>query len=303
MHDHPKHLKHVRGVQDAYSNAPQALEKDGVAGTSSAKGKGKSGGGNLSSDDDETQVNSDLLDSWMKRLQILTVVVRQRWCLFDRVHLYDPIKTAFLASMDGELFSLTTLNTQIGVPISTTARELVYSCLAGALIFHICATILGYTASFALLRHRIVDASGEEGTKRFPRRVVLEAVVPIQWLVTCLQGPEGLRFPAVSRFSSPPPSLSLVTRCYNTTLWLAAAGFTLALTGILAFIWAGLLMPVCIFTTICLGVGISAGVWAIAIFHVCPHTARSASMSSGPGSRVIYFKTRSRIRLVLAVAS
>jgi len=247
MHDHPKHLKHVRGVQDAYSNAPQALEKDGVAGTSSAKGKGKSGGGNLSSDDDETQVNSDLLDSWMKRLQILTVV------------------TAFLASMDGQLFSLTTLNTQIGVPISTTARELVYSCLAGALIFHICATILGYTASFALLRHRIVDASGEEGTKRFPRRVILEAVVPIQWLVTCLQGPEGLRFPAVSRFSSPPPSLSLVTRCYNTTLWLAAAGFTLALTGILAFIWAGLLMPVCIFTTICLGVGISAGVWAIAM--------------------------------------
>lgn len=42
--------------------------------------------------------------------------------------------------MDGQLFSLTALNTQIGISMGATARELVYACLAGALIFHICAS-------------------------------------------------------------------------------------------------------------------------------------------------------------------
>lgn len=49
-------------------------------------------------------------------------------------------QTAFLASMDGQMFSLTALNTQIGLPLSDTSRQIIYSCLAGALIFHICAS-------------------------------------------------------------------------------------------------------------------------------------------------------------------
>ncbi|KAG6382039.1 hypothetical protein JVT61DRAFT_673 [Boletus reticuloceps] len=202
----------------------------------------------------------------MQRLQVLTIV------------------TTFLASMDGELFALTALNTQIGHSVSTTARELVYACLAGALIFHICASILGYVASFALIRYRIVEVSGEDDTKvtkvgeillfglgtaqprRLSQRIVLEAVRPLHWLLGLLQRPARFRFLSVrsSQVSSPPP-LSLLTRCYYTTLCLTAAGFVLALTGILAYIWAGLRMSVGIFSTACLGVGISAGLWAIAM--------------------------------------
>ena len=153
----------------------------------------------------------------------------------------------------------------------------------------VCIAILAYVASFALIRYRIIDVSeseegkSEEGIKvgsilsprlgatqpeqRPSRRIILEAVHPLQWLITCLQGPDGLRFLAVTPSSRPPPPppFSLVTRCYYTTLCLTAVGFTLALTGILAYVWAGLVMPVGIFATICLGVGISAGVWAIAI--------------------------------------
>lgn len=39
--------------------------------------QGKSGEGNLNSgNDDDTQADTDLLNTWMQRLQILTVVVR-----------------------------------------------------------------------------------------------------------------------------------------------------------------------------------------------------------------------------------
>lgn len=80
MHENPKHAE---GVQEAYST-PRMLcelgfeqyscsplvvhENDRVGGT---------GAGNPSSGDDvdEAQANSDLLTTWMQRLQVLTVVV------------------------------------------------------------------------------------------------------------------------------------------------------------------------------------------------------------------------------------
>jgi len=241
-HDHPKH---ERGVEEAQHNTPVVLENDGIPGTS--REKGKSVTGNLpasSAGDDDDKVESDLLAAWAQRLQVLTIL------------------TAFLTTIDGELFSLTALNTEIGVSISTTARELVYSCLAGALTFHICATILGYAASFALIRYRIVV----DDTKYPSRRFIREPVRPLDWLVTLLQPPERLQFLSARRrsFLSPPP-LSLLTRCYYTTLGLTSLGFILALTGIVAYMWAGLPMPVGIFSTVCLGISASAGVWAIAV--------------------------------------
>jgi hypothetical protein len=277
-HDHPKH---ERGVEEAQHNTPVVLENDGIPGTS--REKGKSVTGNLpasSAGDDDDKVESDLLAAWAQRLQVLTILVRRRWCLFDRIYLYNTtfIKTAFLTTIDGELFSLTALNTEIGVSISTTARELVYSCLAGALTFHICATILGYAASFALIRYRIVvddtkvryilsSGPGAAQLAQYPsRRFIREPVRPLDWLVTLLQPPERLQFLSARRrsFLSPPP-LSLLTRCYYTTLGLTSLGFILALTGIVAYMWAGLPMPVGIFSTVCLGISASAGVWAIAV--------------------------------------
>jgi len=232
------HTKDKRGAQVQY-NTPQVLENDGIAGTSDDKGKSVTGNmpSSSSGDDDKTDANSDLLVAWMQRLQFLTIL------------------TAFLASMDGELFSLSALNTQIGVTMSTAAREVVYACLAGALTFHICATILGYVASFVLIRYRII----EDDTKL--RRVVCEPVRPLDWLVTFLQRPERL-FLSVSRRRSLPP-LSLLTRCYYTTLFFTATGFVLAVTGILVYMWAGLSMSVGIFATVCLGVSTGAGLWAI----------------------------------------
>ena len=137
---------HANSLVSSHPRLPPPLEvpaNDGIAGTSNDKGKSVTGNlpSSSSGDDDQKNANSDLLEAWMQRLQVLTILVRRRWCLFDRIYLYNiTFKTAFLASMDGSLFSLTALNTQIEVSISTTAREVVYACLAGALTFHICAS-------------------------------------------------------------------------------------------------------------------------------------------------------------------
>ncbi|KAF9222484.1 hypothetical protein BS17DRAFT_809515 [Gyrodon lividus] len=223
MHDSPKN---VRDVEQAglERDLPLEHDNDGAGGTNDCKGK-QSVGGNLppasSGDNGDTASNSELLSDWQQRLQYLTLV------------------TTFLASMDGGLFSLTVLPTNISQPASTASREVIYSCLAGALIFHICATILGYIASFALIRYRIVDVSSEEDVKlggvpssppslsttqlaqRVPRKIVLEPIHPAHCIVTFLQRPVSERFRLVSSPQSvsprssppPPPPLSLLTRC------------------------------------------------------------------------------------------
>ncbi|KAG8220426.1 hypothetical protein J3R82DRAFT_3118 [Butyriboletus roseoflavus] len=270
MYDQPDH---IRGVQEAYSQyntprtpcgpcgteqplcscSPSIVQENNVGGPSNSRGK--SGAGNLqapSSGDDDAQVNSDLLAAWTQRLQVLTVVVRSY--LFEH----------------GQLFTLSGLNTQIGIPTGTVSRELVYSCLSGALILHVCACILGYVASFALIRYRIIEddrkvegiqIDAAQPAQRPSRRIVLEPMRPLRSFVTCL---EVLGFLSTSQ-SSPPPPLSLLTHCFYTTLGLTTIGTILALTGILAYVWAGLPAPVGIFSTVCLGVGLGAGVWALAM--------------------------------------
>ena len=137
--------------------------------------------------------------------------------------------------------------------------------------FNPSVAILGYVASFVLIRYRIIEddtkvgyiLSSDPGAAQAAQsqRVVCEPVRPLDWLVTFLQRPERL-FLLVSRRRSLPP-LFLLTRCYYTTLFFTAAGFILALTGILVYMWAGLSMPVGIFSTVCLGIATSAGLWAI----------------------------------------
>ena len=113
---------------------------------------------------------------------------------------------------------------------------------------------------------RLLYLAAAQPLQRPSRRVVLEPI-----LLSSVFGvfPRGLRSfqflsgSEPSRALSPP--LALLTNCYFTILSLAAAGFVLALTGILTFVWAGLPAPVGIFSTVCLGVAISAVLWAIAL--------------------------------------
>lgn len=174
-----------------------------------------------------------------------------------------------------------TLSTSIG------SEELVYACFAGALVFHVCsgecrdvqenarhlrlAAILGYVASFALVRYEIVEAEPPSVTERElgkladacesiqGKQLLLRAIPPLYAVQSLLQIPSRLRLQ--SRTSTPP--LDLLTRCYFTTLALSGAGFILALLGIATYAWFGLQRVVGIFTMACLGVSLLSCVWAV----------------------------------------
>ncbi|KAJ8591067.1 hypothetical protein M405DRAFT_129079 [Rhizopogon salebrosus TDB-379] len=188
----------------------------------------------------------------MHRLQMLTLV------------------TTFLASIDGELFSLTNVSSQVTVNASLGSQEFVYACFSGALIFHVCAAIIGYTASFALIRYELVGAevsSGAESNVQGGPSEARQGVSPLlltpspfDAVQTLLRTPDA-RLEAHSRTFSPP--LALLARCYYTTLVLSGVGFIAALLGIITYAWKGLEQTVGIFTTACLGVSAVAGVWAM----------------------------------------
>lgn len=184
--------------------------------------------------------NSALVAVWMQRLQMLTLI------------------TTFLTSIDGQLFVLTSTPLRTTLDESMDSQEFVYACFTGALVFHVCAAILGYVASFALIRYQIGDVTPSD-TKNTETQRMLITIAPFDAVDTLLQVPLGLQ--VRSRTSTPP--LDLLTRCYFTTLALGSVGFILALLGITSYAWVMLQQVVGIFTTVCLGVSIAASVWAV----------------------------------------
>ncbi|KAG2109367.1 uncharacterized protein F5147DRAFT_156054 [Suillus discolor] len=200
-----------------------------------------------------TEDDSTIVAAWMQRIQTLTLI------------------TTFLASIDGELFTLTSVSSQVTVNASLDSQELVYACLTGALVFHVCASILGYIASFLLVRYQTVDTipptdilgklpdTGSPHENVNGKQLLLKAIPPLYIVQSLLQIPSGVRFQ--SRTSTPP--LDLLTRCYFTILVLSGAGFILALLGIATYAWFGLKRVVGIFTIACMGVSLLSGVWAM----------------------------------------
>ncbi|EGN91876.1 hypothetical protein SERLA73DRAFT_164321 [Serpula lacrymans var. lacrymans S7.3] len=226
-----------------------------------------------------TTTDSDFVSAWTDRLQVLTVL------------------TTFLASMDASLFSLTALGT---IPVGEREKDLVYGALAGALIFHVCASILGFTASFVLIRYRIVDAkltllthddaskqgaTGGPSTPSSPQSpsgknlawsdrpivcsdkqhlLIIEPIRPFRRSKSTVSDKEkNADAPSSTPTKTEAPPTDLLSRCYFTCLSLTAAGFVLALLGIMSYAWTALEQAVGIFTTACLGVAVGAGIWAI----------------------------------------
>ncbi|KAG1794106.1 uncharacterized protein HD556DRAFT_439226 [Suillus plorans] len=201
--------------------------------------------------------DSAIVAAWMQRIQTLTLI------------------TTFLAGIDGELFTLTSVSSQVTVNASLDSQELVYACFTGALVFHVCASILGYIASFLLVRYKTIDAIPPSDMKidalgKLPdtssphesingKQLLLKAIPPLYIVQSLLQIPSGVRFQ--SRTSTAP--LDLLTRCYFMILALSGAGFILALLGIATYAWFGLKRVVGIFTIACIGVSLLSGVWAM----------------------------------------
>lgn len=212
--------------------------------------------------EEDANTNSELLSAWMLRLQTLTVV------------------TTFLVSMDSQMFSLTAAESSLSRNTSQTTQQVVHTCLSGALVFHLCAAITAYIASFALIRYRIVDASPEDvhpgidsrktsplgawnlSAQPSPKKIVLESIRPREGALVVFRALRPNQNMGIGSRSSPPP-LSLLKHCYYTTLCQTAMGFILALTGFLSYSWAGFSVQVGGFSTVCLGIGLGTGLWAI----------------------------------------
>ncbi|KAG2074798.1 hypothetical protein BDR04DRAFT_1092347 [Suillus decipiens] len=200
--------------------------------------------------DTTTAEHSALVSAWMQRLQTLTVI------------------TAFLTSIDGQLFTLTSRTSEVTLNASDRSEELVYACLAGALIFHVCSSILGYAASFLVIRYEVIDAESPSIVKTdaqgkrsnthihhlesiHGKQLLFKAFPPLYAVQSLFPTHSGVRL-----HSRTTPPLDLLTRCYYTVLALSGAGFILALIGIATYAWFGLQQVVGIFTIACLGVSL-----------------------------------------------
>ncbi|RPD57687.1 hypothetical protein L226DRAFT_547155 [Lentinus tigrinus ALCF2SS1-7] len=90
--------------------------------------------------------------------QALLAVV-QVW--LDRLQ-QQAVVTTFFVSIDSLLFSLTS-TTRSNDLSSWSKRDMVINAsLGGAIIFHVCASIVAYVASFVLIRYRLNDAEKKE---------------------------------------------------------------------------------------------------------------------------------------------
>ncbi|KAI0645192.1 hypothetical protein C8Q79DRAFT_757249 [Trametes meyenii] len=81
---------------------------------------------------------------WLDRLQSMAVI------------------TTFFVSIDSILFSLTAGTRNIDLHAWTARDKVVNASLGGAIIFHVCASIVAYIGSFILIRFRLTNAEKEE---------------------------------------------------------------------------------------------------------------------------------------------
>ncbi|KAI0340760.1 hypothetical protein BDW22DRAFT_347442 [Trametopsis cervina] len=117
-------------------------------------------------------------DDDAKRKAVMNVV--QVW--LDRLQLISTI-TTFFAGIDGTILSFAlNLTHATSIPQnqwSTTLNVMVAS-MVGSLIFHICAAITSFTASFILIRYRLIDMRDQlhTGGKSRPSNATDRTIAP-----------------------------------------------------------------------------------------------------------------------------
>ncbi|KAJ7668673.1 hypothetical protein DFH06DRAFT_1182248 [Mycena polygramma] len=162
-------------------------------------------------DEDEKakrQASKDLTQSWMDRLQLISVI------------------TTFFASTEAGMLQVTGPG-----PSEDASSQVANSAFMGALVLHIWAAIISFMAAFFLVRYNLKEAKEEQ------REVNPGAASPTSPLSS--RTPVWSTNPhleQVGPFSKKPPT-HLLSRCHNLCILLTFVGFFLALLGIVAFAW------------------------------------------------------------------
>ncbi|KAJ7099555.1 hypothetical protein B0H15DRAFT_552293 [Mycena belliarum] len=193
------------------------------------------------------QAAKDLTQSWMDRLQLISVI------------------TTFFASTEAGMLQVTTLNG--GDTHTSGSSQLVNSAFLAALVLHIWAAILSFMGAFFLVRYNIKEAKEEQ------RQVSPAAASPVSddhdydhdhVQPNPLTRPQPVwtnpHLEQIGPFQRKPPT-HLLSRVHNLCILLTFAGFGLALLGILAFAWAENPISVGIVTSISTAACIGGAVW------------------------------------------
>ncbi|KAI1791198.1 hypothetical protein LXA43DRAFT_445198 [Ganoderma leucocontextum] len=220
-------------------------------------------------DDATKQALLAVVQVWLDRLQTMSVI------------------TSFFVSIDSMVYAFPYRDPDLTA--WTTLDLLVSASLGGAIILHVCASILAYVASFVLIRYQLSDAEKTEQATEHPSTVSSNTHTRVQsfsaestlspWeaytdlralvfvyqvrflsIVSCgivPRRPREKRDPEKTATDDPVLKLkSMVTtlsRCHTLVTVMTQLGFVLALLGIMAYFWTGLPRALGIFASALLG--------------------------------------------------
>ncbi|KAJ7024023.1 hypothetical protein C8F04DRAFT_969566 [Mycena alexandri] len=182
------------------------------------------------------QAAKDLAQSWMDRLQLISVI------------------TTFFASTEAGMLQVTGLGDAASVQVANAA-------FTGALVLHIWAAIISFLAAFFLVRYNLKEAK-EEGRQKSSLPAVrhiaqttsnLAVSYPPVWTM-------NPHLEQIGPFQRKPPT-HLLSRCHNLCILLTFAGFLLALLGILAFAWGQNPVSVGVVTSVSTAVCAGGAIW------------------------------------------
>jgi len=193
---------------------------------------------NSKDDKARNKAKEDLVQSWMDRLQLISVI------------------TTFFAATTSQLLSITT--PQGPGSSSSPGLSIANAALTGSLIMESFSAVVAFVGAFVLVRYKVREATKDEaekdqekhGAKTWSTGPHLEQE---QW---------GLLRP-LHRSKGPP--VVLLERAHLISVWTAFGGFFLGAVGTLAYAWAMQVVAVGAFSSatmgLCLVISVVVGLW------------------------------------------
>ncbi|KAJ7935107.1 hypothetical protein B0H13DRAFT_1949704 [Mycena leptocephala] len=196
------------------------------------------------------QAVKDLAQSWMDRLQLISVI------------------TTFFASTESGMLQVTSSGNS-----DNAGSQLANSAFLAALVLHVWAAIISFMGAFFLVRYNLKEAKEEQkevGLAPGPNSPIspssqlvrprteesLASYLRLQPVWTT-----NPHLEQVGPFQSKPPT-HLLSRCHNFCILLTFIGFAFALLGILGFAWAQNPVSVGVVTSVSTAVCFGGAVWA-----------------------------------------
>lgn len=208
-------------------------------------------------DEKKKKAMKELVTSWQDRLQLISVI------------------TTFFAGMEAQLLGIVTPDPDAQTPVRKINQAALVG-LSSALVMHAFAAILSFIAAFFLVRFRVQEATHDEIKAELGRSPSLS---PTSQTANgdAVEGKaaKGLDDVDPPIFSTDPhleqvgpwdkgaPPMLLLDHCHALCMFLSMIGFTLAMVGIMCYIWAWLPLSSSVVSTAFVGFCIALGMVAI----------------------------------------